>query len=76
MEKTMHGFVVAAGRTGHWFFRGFYDTEDRANAELRRTIDVNALQVVRGTVRFAATGNVQRWDMTHNDGGNLRHETA
>ncbi|MEO6145901.1 MAG: hypothetical protein ABIT70_02390 [Sulfuriferula sp.] len=66
MGITEDGFVVTAGRNGHWFFRSFHKDAGDANRAARKTIDVDALRVVEAAVAFAPNGNVRLWIMVPN----------
>jgi hypothetical protein len=66
MATTKNGFVVTAGKNGHWFFRSFHPTEACAIKAQRRMIDVDALRIVGAAVTFTATGNVRMWTLMPN----------
>ncbi|MEQ1601292.1 MAG: hypothetical protein ABL885_05930 [Methylophilaceae bacterium] len=66
LQTTELGFVVAAERNGNTFFRSFHQTVALANQSLRRTIDVDKLQIVEASVQFGNNGNVRRWDLMPN----------
>ncbi|HGF4016724.1 hypothetical protein [Burkholderia cenocepacia] len=63
-ERTVDGFVLAAVRWSGLHLRSFHLTRDEAVSAMNGSADIDDLNVLPATVRFAKNGNIRYWRST------------